>query len=88
MQLARSLAVEYGPHNVRVNCLAPGMIRTDMTRDSWEDPELFAKRNERRPLKRVGEVDEVAGPAVMLASAAGAFINGQAIIIDGGMLIA
>lgn len=88
LQLARALAVEYGGANVRVNCLSPGLVRTDMTRHDLDDAAAFAKRNERRPLKRVGEVDEVAGPAVMLASAAGAFITGQSIVIDGGMLIA
>ena len=84
-QLARNLAVEYGPHNVRVNCIAPGLIRTDFARALWDDPENLQRRTASTPLRRIGEPDEIAGAAVFLASQAGAFITGQSIVIDGGV---
>ena len=86
-QLARNLAVEYGPSNVRVNCIAPGLIRTDFARALWEDPEALKRRTDATPLRRIGEPDEIAGAAVLLASSAGSFITGQAIVIDGGVTI-
>ena len=87
MQLARNLAVEYGPHNVRVNCIAPGLIRTDFARALWEDEDLLARRTATTPLRRIGEPDEIAGAAVFLASRAGSFVTGQSIVIDGGVTI-
>jgi len=86
-QLARNLAVEYGPHNVRVNCIAPGLIKTDFARALWEDPEALKRRTATTPLKRIGEPDEIAGAAVFLASPASAFMTGQSIVIDGGVTI-
>lgn len=88
MQLARNLAIELGPDNVRVNCIAPGLIRTDFARALWEDPARRAEREAQTPLRRLGEPDDVAGIAVMLASRAGAFITGQTIVADGGVTIA
>jgi NAD(P)-dependent dehydrogenase (short-subunit alcohol dehydrogenase family) len=87
MQLARNLAVEYGPHNVRVNCIAPGLIKTDFARALWEDPERLKHSTENAPLRRIGEPDEIAGTAVFLASRAGSFITGQSIVVDGGVTI-
>lgn len=87
MQLARNLAVEYGPHNVRVNCIAPGLIRTDFARALWEDEAMLSHRNATTPLRRIGEPDEIAGAAVYLASAAGSFMTGQSLVIDGGVTI-
>ena len=87
MQLARNLAVEYGPYNVRVNCIAPGLIRTDFARALWEDEAMLAKRTETTPLRRIGEPDEIAGAAVYLASKAGSFMTGQSLVIDGGVTI-
>ena len=84
-QLARNLAVEYGPHNVRVNCIAPGLIRTDFAKALWEDPKLLEQRTATTPLRRIGEPDEIAGAAVFLASKAAAFMTGQSIVIDGGV---
>jgi len=84
-QLARNLAVEYGPHNVRVNCIAPGLIKTDFARALWEDPETLRRRTDSTPLRRIGEPDEIAGAAVFLASQAGAFMTGQSLVIDGGV---
>jgi NAD(P)-dependent dehydrogenase (short-subunit alcohol dehydrogenase family) len=88
LQLARNLAVELGPHNVRINCIAPGLIRTDFARALWENPEMLKSRNAQTPLGRIGEPDEIAGAAIMLASRAGSFITGQTIVIDGGVTIA
>ena len=86
-QLARNLAVEFGPHNVRVNCIAPGLIKTDFAKALWEDPALLKQRTATTPLRRIGEPDEIAGAAIFLASQAGTFVTGQAIIVDGGVTI-
>jgi NAD(P)-dependent dehydrogenase (short-subunit alcohol dehydrogenase family) len=86
-QLARNYAVEYGPEGVRVNCIAPGLIRTDFARALWEDPERIRKANEQVPLRRIGEPEEIAGAVVFLAADASAFMTGQAIVIDGGATI-
>jgi NAD(P)-dependent dehydrogenase (short-subunit alcohol dehydrogenase family) len=88
LQLARNLAVEWGKHNVRVNCIAPGLIRTDFARALWENPQTLKAVTAQTPLQRIGEADEIAGAAVYLASKAGSFITGQAIVIDGGATIA
>jgi len=85
--MARNLAVEYGPNNVRVNCIAPGLIRTDFARALWEDPDALKQRTSTTPLRRIGEPDEIAGAAVFLASQAGSFVTGQAIVVDGGVTI-
>ncbi|MFQ5956013.1 MAG: SDR family NAD(P)-dependent oxidoreductase [Kiloniellales bacterium] len=87
-QLARNLAVEWGPHNVRVNCIAPGLVRTDFARRLWDDPEAHARAVAAYPLGRLGEPEDIAGAAVFLASRAGAFITGQVLVIDGGVTIA
>ena len=87
MQLARNYAEEYGVHNVRVNCLAPGLIRTDFAKALWENPETLARATVTTPLRRIGEPDEIAGAAVFLASAAGRFTTGQTIVVDGGQTI-
>jgi len=88
LQLARNIAVEYGPHNVRANCIAPGLIRTDFARALWENPDILKRSTQNAPLRRIGEPDEIAGAAVFLASKAGAFMTGQVIVIDGGVTIA
>jgi NAD(P)-dependent dehydrogenase (short-subunit alcohol dehydrogenase family) len=86
-QLARNYAVEYGPHNVRVNCIAPGLIRTDFARALWQNPETLERATRTSPLRRIGEPDEIAGAAVFLASKASSFTTGQTIICDGGVLV-
>jgi NAD(P)-dependent dehydrogenase (short-subunit alcohol dehydrogenase family) len=86
-QLVRNLAVEWGPKNVRVNAIAPAIIRTDFARKLWEDPKIYAHAVSGYPLRRIGEPDEVAGAAIFLASRAGAFVTGQVITVDGGMTI-
>jgi len=85
--LARNLAVEFGVDNVRVNCIAPGLIKTDFARALWDNPATLKASNERTPLGRIGTPDEIAGAAVFLASKAGAYMTGQAIVIDGGQTI-
>lgn len=87
MQLARNLAVEYGPHNIRANCIAPGLIKTDFARALWENPETLKRSTSGAPLRRIGEPDEIAGAAVFLASKAGSFTTGQVIVCDGGATI-
>ncbi|GAC1582691.1 MAG: SDR family oxidoreductase [Candidatus Elarobacter sp.] len=87
MQLVRNLAVEWGPKNIRVNAIAPAIIRTDFARKLWEDPKIYAAAVQGYPLRRIGEPDEVAGAAIFLASRAGAFVTGQTIVVDGGMTI-
>jgi NAD(P)-dependent dehydrogenase (short-subunit alcohol dehydrogenase family) len=86
-QLARNLAAEFGPHQVRVNCIAPGLIRTDFARALWENPQTLQMVTNMTPLKRIGEPEEIAGAAVFLASRASTFVTGQAIIVDGGSTI-
>ena len=83
-QLARNLAYEYGPHGIRVNCIAPGLIKTDFAKALWDNPETLKRSTSTVPLRRIGEPDEIAGAAVFLASEAGAFMTGQAIVVDGG----
>jgi NAD(P)-dependent dehydrogenase (short-subunit alcohol dehydrogenase family) len=87
-QLARNLAVEWGRHNVRVNCIAPGLVRTDFARALWENPETLKAVTATTPLRRIGEPAEIAGAAVYLASPASAFMTGQTIVVDGGATIA
>lgn len=84
MQMARNLAAEFGPDNVRVNTIAPGLIKTDFARALWENPAILQASTERTPLRRIGEPDEIAGMAVFLASQAGAFTTAQTFVIDGG----
>ncbi len=87
MQLARNLAVEHGSHNIRVNCIAPGLIKTDFSRALWDNPEIYQTYMRNTPLNRVGDATEIAGAAVFLAAPAGAFVTGQTIVVDGGTTI-
>ncbi|MEM9938233.1 MAG: SDR family oxidoreductase [Pseudomonadota bacterium] len=86
-QLARNLAEEFGRDNVRVNCIAPGLIKTDFARALWENPETLKRATSGTPLRRIGEPVEIAGAAVYLASAAGSFMTGQMMVVDGGATI-
>lgn len=86
-QLARNLAVEWGPDNVRVNAISPGLIRTEFAKPMLENAAALPRRLALTPLRRAGETHEVAGVAVMLAARAGAFITGQNIVVDGGTII-
>lgn len=88
MQIARNYAVEYGKHNIRTNCIAPGLIRTDFAKALWDNPAAEAEYNASHPMRRMGVADELAGAALLLGSAAGSYINGQTIVVDGGSTIA
>lgn len=84
MQLARNLAQELSPHNIRVNCIAPGLVKTDFAKALWDTPEGEKRASEATPLRRLGEPDDIAGAAVFLASRAGGWMTGQTIVVDGG----
>ncbi len=86
-QLARNLACEYGPDNVRVNCIAPGIIQTDFAKALWENPKIAESVKRGLPLRRFGQPEDIAGAAVYFASAAGAYTTGQSIVADGGSII-
>ena len=88
IQLARSLAVEWGPAGVRVNAVAPGLVRTDFARALWEDDARRTARERVTPLRRIGEPEDVAGAVVFLASRAGAYVTGQCLVVDGGVTVA
>jgi len=84
MQLARNLARELGPYNIRVNCVAPGLVKTDFAKALWDTPAGEERASSGTPLRRLGEPDDLAGAAVYLASRAGAWTTGQTIVVDGG----
>ncbi|WP_223462006.1 SDR family NAD(P)-dependent oxidoreductase [Pseudomonas sp. GL-RE-19] len=86
-QLARNLAVEWGPSNIRINAISPGVIRTEFAKPLTESPTLMEKRLALTPLRRVGTPEEIAGLALLLAAPAGGFITGQNLIVDGGTTI-
>ncbi|MBW8638417.1 SDR family oxidoreductase [Hoeflea sp. WL0058] len=86
--LARNLAVEHGPDNIRVNCIAPGLVKTDFARKLWEDEKSLARRTQTTPLRRIGMPEEIGPIAAFLASPASSFITGQVIVADGGVTIA
>ncbi len=87
-QLVRNLAVEWGHANIRVNCIAPGLVRTDFARRLWEDPAAHHRAVAAYPLGRLGEPEDIAGAALFLAAPTGAFMTGQVLVIDGGVTIA
>jgi NAD(P)-dependent dehydrogenase (short-subunit alcohol dehydrogenase family) len=86
--LCRSLAGEWGPKGVRVNCVAPGLVKTDFARALWEDEARLKQRCAATPLRRIGEPDEIAGAVAYLASDASSFMTGQTIVVDGGVTTA
>ena len=87
LQLVRNLALEFGPYNIRVNAISPGLVKTDFAKALWEDPEVLEKRTKFDPLRRIGLPEELAGIAVYLSSSASSFTTGQNFIIDGGSTI-
>jgi NAD(P)-dependent dehydrogenase (short-subunit alcohol dehydrogenase family) len=87
MQMARNIAVEYGPRGIRANCIAPGLIHTDFSRALWDDPAFYKQAVLEAPLQRIGQPDDIAAAAVFLASAGGSFMTGQTLVIDGGRTI-
>lgn len=86
-QMVRNLSAEYGPKGIRVNAIAPGLIRTDFARALWENPETLKRVTATVPLRRIGEPEELAGVAVFLASKAGSYATGQNWVVDGGSTI-
>jgi NAD(P)-dependent dehydrogenase (short-subunit alcohol dehydrogenase family) len=86
-QLARNLAVQWGPRGIRANAIAPGLIRTGFAQSLLADEAFMARRMRMTPLRRPGTPEEVAGAALFLASPAGGFVNGQTLVVDGGTLI-
>lgn len=85
--MARNLAVGWGPHNIRVNCIAPGLVRTDFARALWDDAEKLKRTENAYPLRRIGDPEDIGGVATFLASNAARFITGQTIVVDGGITI-
>jgi dehydrogenase/reductase SDR family protein 4 len=85
--LVRNLAAEWGPKNVRVNAIAPGLIKTDFAKALWEDEARRKEREANTPLRRLGVPRDIGGIAVFLASEAAAFVTGQTIVADGGVTI-
>lgn len=85
--LARNLAVEWGPRNIRVNAIAPGLVRTDFARALLDDPKRLEQAEQRTPVRRIGEPEDIAGIAVFLASRASAYVTGQTLVADGGETI-
>ena len=84
LQLVRNLAAEFGPSGVRVNAIAPGLVRTDFARALWENPEILKNVTKVAALRRIGEPRELAGAAIFLASEASTFVTGQTLVVDGG----
>lgn len=87
LQMVRNLALEFGPANIRVNAIAPGVIRTDFAKALWEDPAAEQALRRATPLARIGEPEDIAGVAVFLGSAAGRYVTGQTIVVDGGATV-
>ena len=88
MQLTRSLAVEWSPKGVRINCVAPGLVKTDFARALWEDSERLKRTVSTAPLRRIGEPNEIGSVIAFLASKASSFMTGTVVIADGGVTIA
>lgn len=87
MQLARNLALEWGAQRIRVNCIAPGLVKTDFAKALWDNPETLKAALASSPLHTIGEPEDIAGAALMLASDAGRFITGTTVVIDGGATV-
>ncbi len=85
MQLVRNLAVELGPANIRVNGIAPGLIKTDFAKALWDNPEVYARIERSTPLGRIGQPEDIGGFAAFLACERAAFLTGQVIVVDGGL---
>ena len=87
IMMVKNLASEYGQFNIRSNAIAPGLIKTDFAKSLWENPEILKRVTSTVPMRRIGKPNEIAGIALMLASESGSYINGQTLVVDGGMTI-
>ena len=87
VMIVKNIATEFGHKNIRANSIAPGLIKTDFAKALWENPDILKSVLGTTPMQRIGKPDEIAGVAVMLASDAGNYINGQTIVVDGGTTI-
>lgn len=87
VQLARNLALEWGKQRIRVNCIAPGLVKTDFAKALWDNPQTLATALAASPLNRIGEPEDIAGAALLLASDAGRFITGTTLVVDGGATV-
>ncbi|WP_332817062.1 SDR family oxidoreductase [Sphingopyxis sp.] len=87
IQMVKNLAREFGPANVRINAIAPGLVKTDFAKALWENPENLKASTSNACLGRIGEPREIAGAAVFLGSGASTFITGQTIVVDGGVVV-
>jgi len=87
IMMVKNIASEFGHCNIRANAIAPGLIKTDFAKALWDNPEILKVFTDKVPMKRIGEPEEIAGVALMLASDAGAYINGQTLVVDGGSTI-
>lgn len=87
MQMARNLALEWGKQGIRTNCIAPGLVKTDFAKALWDNPKTLASALAASPLGRIGEPEDIAGAALLLASDAGRFITGTTIVVDGGATV-
>ena len=86
IMLTRVLALELADNKVRVNCLAPSLIKTDFSQGMWADPEREARTASKIPLKRLGVAEDIVGAALYLASEASSYVTGQTLFLDGGVL--
>lgn len=87
IQMVKNLAREFGPSNVRINAIAPGLVRTDFAKALWENPDNLKASTSNACLGRIGEPREIAGAAVYLGSDAASFMTGQTIVVDGGVVV-
>ncbi len=87
MQMARNLALEWGKQHIRVNCIAPGLVKTDFAKALWDNPATLEAALASSPLHAIGEPEDIAGAALLLGSDAGRFITGTTIVVDGGATV-
>lgn len=85
--LVKSLAIEHGPKGIRANGIAPGLIKTDFSRELWKNPTTLQAVEEGTPVRRIGVPDDIGGVAVFLASRAAAYVTGQTLVVDGGLTV-